>query len=64
MIFHFRLLLTTMVLGFQEDEGGSYKSSGTYMPSLLPYSVSASLKISLNLRNGESTSCKKDSLVV
>ena len=53
-----------MVLGFQEDEGGSYKSSGTYMPSLLPYSVSASLKISFDLRNGESTSCKKDSLVV
>lgn len=51
VIFHFRLLPTSMALGLQEDEGGSCTCSGTYIPSLLPYSVSASLKISLDVRS-------------
>ena len=62
VVFHFGLLHTMVVLGFQEDKGGSCKASGTSIMSLLPYSVRASLKISLDLRNGESTSCKKATL--
>lgn len=46
VVFHFGLLHAMVVLGFQKNESRSFKDSGIYRISLLPYSIDQRKQVS------------------